>query len=47
MPVTDAITVAPESTTARPEVAIAASVAWLTSRPARSSSRNRMRMNSE
>ena len=46
-PVTEAITVIPDSTTARPEVAIAASAASAGSRPARSSSRNRMRMNRE
>ena len=43
----DAMTVRPERTTASPEVAIAASVACLGSRPARSSSRYRINMNRE
>ena len=46
-PVTDAMTVNPDNTTARPEVAIAASAASWGSRPARNSSRKRIRMNSE
>ena len=46
-PVTDAMTVNPDSTTAKPDVAIAASAASWGSRPARNSSRKRIRMNSE
>jgi hypothetical protein len=45
--VSEAITVIPDSTTASPEVAIAASTASRGWRPVRSSSRNRIRMNSE
>ena len=45
--VSEATTVIPDSTTASPDVAIAASTASLCCRPARSSSRNRIRMNSE